>query len=60
MFTTVSVKDAQSILQKMITWTNKYGKMKQEWGKTCINMWDATLKIKNPIKTKFSSKVIMF
>ncbi len=32
----VNVKDAQSILQKTITWTNKYGKKKQEWEKTCI------------------------
>ncbi len=49
----VSVKDAQSILQKTITWTNKYGK------KLALNV-GCHFEIKNPIKTKFSSKVIMF
>jgi hypothetical protein len=32
----VNVKDAQTILQKTITRTKKFGKSRQEWEKACI------------------------
>jgi hypothetical protein len=31
----VSLKDAQSTLQKTITWTKKLGKGRQEWEVAC-------------------------
>jgi hypothetical protein len=31
----VSVKEAQSGLQKIITWTKKFGKRKQKWEQPC-------------------------
>jgi hypothetical protein len=31
----VSLKDAQVVLQKTITWTNKSKKGKHEWEKVC-------------------------
>jgi hypothetical protein len=57
----VSIKEVQSSLQKIITWTKKSGKGRHEWVKVCR---DAFLhhprKLKTPIKTQFASKVILF
>lgn len=35
-FMQVDVKDAQVVLQKIITWTKKSGKGRQKWEKACI------------------------
>ncbi len=32
----VNVKDAQTTLQKTITWTKKFSRSRQEWKKACI------------------------
>jgi hypothetical protein len=58
--TLASVKDVQTSLQKVITWTKKSGKGRHEWEKACINsgMWHWKLKIL--VKSKFANKVIMF
>jgi len=56
----VSVKDAQTCLQKTITWTKKFGKGKQEWEKAYVESGLLLHKLKSPIKTRFASKIIMF
>jgi hypothetical protein len=34
-FPSISIKEAQLVLQKTITWTKKSGKGRQEWHKAC-------------------------
>jgi len=56
----VSLKDAQSTLQKTITWIKKLVKGRQEWEVAC---WEASLsprKLKTLVKTRFVSKVVLF
>ncbi len=33
----MSIKNAQSNIQKCITWLKKFGKGKQEWNKECMD-----------------------
>jgi hypothetical protein len=56
----ISIKKAQSILQKIITWTKKNDMGQQEWHKTCSNMGVPPWKLKTLVKTKFISIVIIF
>jgi len=56
----VNVKDSQAALQKTITWTKNSAKRKQEWERACLDNGLWLHKLKNPIKIKFVSKVIMF
>jgi len=56
----VSVNDAQTTLQKIITWTKKFSRSRQEWEKVCIECGLLPQKMKTLIKTRFTSKVIMF
>jgi hypothetical protein len=53
----VSVKDAQAILQKTITWTKKSMKGRQEWGKDCIECVMSTWKFEIHVKIIFALKV---
>ncbi len=56
----VNVKVAQGNLQKIITWTKKSGKGRQEWERACVERRLWLQKLKTPVKTRFVSKVIMF
>ncbi|KAJ7538060.1 hypothetical protein O6H91_11G033100 [Diphasiastrum complanatum] len=56
----ISLKEAQTSLQKTITWTKKSGKGRQEWTKACIDSGLRPRKLKTPVKTRFASKVILF
>jgi hypothetical protein len=56
----VNVKDAQTTLQKTITWTKKINRSRQEWEKACIECGLSLQKIKTLIKTRFASNIIMF
>ena len=56
----VSLKNAQSTLQKIITWTKNNGKGRQEWEKTCIEAGLPSRRLKTLVKTQFSSRIIMF
>jgi hypothetical protein len=56
----VIVKDAQTCLQKTITWTKKFEKGRQKQEKTCVESGLLPCKLKTPIKTTFASKIIMF
>jgi hypothetical protein len=56
----VNVKDAHVALQNKITWTKKFGKGRHEWEKSCTECEMPLRKLKTPIKTRFSSKAIMF
>ncbi len=56
----VNVKATQGNLQKIIAWTKKSGKGKQEWEKACVEKGLWFQKLKTLVKTRFSSKVIMF
>jgi len=56
----VNVKDAQTTLQKTITWTKKFSRSRQEWKKACIECGLSLQKIKTLIKTRFASNIIMF
>jgi hypothetical protein len=54
------VKDSQTALQKTITWTKNLRKGRQEWERACMDSGLWPQKLKTPIKTRFTSKVIMF
>ncbi len=54
----VNVKDAHVGLQKIITWTKKYGKGRQEWEQACCDNGMRHQKLKIPMKIRFASKVI--
>ncbi len=54
------MKVAQGILQKTITWTNKSGKGRHEWERTCVEKGLKLKKLKTLVKRRFASKVIMF
>jgi len=54
--TLASVKDAQTSLQKVITWTKKSRKGRHEWEKACINSGMRPWKLKTLVKTKFNCK----
>ena len=56
----VSLKNAQSTLQKTITWTKKSGKGRHEWEKACIEAGLPSRRLKTPVKTRFASKVTLF
>jgi hypothetical protein len=56
----VSIKDVQASLQKIITWTKKCGKGKQEWARACKDANFHLLKLKTPMKTKFAFEIIFF
>jgi hypothetical protein len=56
----VSLKDDQTSLQKMIIWTKKSSKGRQEWDKVYIEIGLLTRKLKTLMKTHFTSKVILF
>jgi hypothetical protein len=56
----VSMKNAQSTLQKTITWTQKSGKGRQEWEKACIEVGLPSRRLRIPVKTRFASKVVLF
>ncbi len=47
-------------MQKIITWTKKSSKRRQEWGKTSIESGMRDRKSKTFIKTRFAIKVILF
>jgi hypothetical protein len=53
----ISVKDAQVVLQKTITWTKKSMKGRQEWGKDCIECVMSTWKFETHVKIIFALKV---
>jgi hypothetical protein len=53
----VSLKDAQQALQKIITWTKKFGKGWQEWDRASPL---TTRKLKILMKTRFASRVVLF
>jgi len=55
----VFIEDAQSSLQKIITWTEKSGKSKHEWAMACRDPSLCALKLRNHVKTRFASKVIL-
>jgi hypothetical protein len=52
-----NVKEAQTTLQKVITWTKKLNQGRQEWEATCCEAGLFPQKLKTPIKIKFASKV---
>jgi len=54
------VKDSQTALQKTITWTKNLRKGRHEWERACMDSGLWPRKLKTPIKTRFTSKVIMF
>ena len=56
----VSLIDAQTILQKTITWTKKSTKGRQEWDTACVKASLPTRRLKTPMKTRFASKVVLF
>ncbi len=56
----VSLKDAQVVLQKIITWTKKSGKGRLEWEKACHESSMQHRKLKTSMKTHFASKLILF
>jgi hypothetical protein len=56
----VSVKVARNNLQKTTTWTKKLGKGKHEWEMACVKRGLRFWKLKTPMKTRFTSKVIIF
>jgi hypothetical protein len=56
----VSLKDDQTSLKKKIIWTKKYGKGKQEWDKSCIEVGQPARKLKMLAKICFTSKVVLF
>ncbi len=56
----VNVKGVQFALQKTITLTKKSKKGKYKWEKFCIEFGMSPQNFKTPIKTIFTSKVIMF
>jgi len=58
--TIISIKEAQYVSQKTITWTKKNGKSQHEWLKTCLHNGLPPRKLKIQTKTMFTSKVILF
>jgi DNA-binding PucR family transcriptional regulator len=56
----ISIKEARSILQKTITWTKKSSKGRQEWHKTRLDVGVPPQKLKTHVKTRFASKIILF
>jgi hypothetical protein len=48
----VSIKFAQTNLQKCITWPNKFGKGRQEWNKACIEVGLRPKKLNTLVKTR--------
>jgi hypothetical protein len=59
-FWEVNLKATQSTLQKIIMWIKNFGKGRSEWKRACV---DASLhhrKLKTPMKTKFTNKIILF
>jgi hypothetical protein len=56
----VSLKEAQSSLQKTSTWIKKFGKGWQEWKRSCIIIGQHAKMLKTPVKTQFASHVILF
>jgi hypothetical protein len=45
---------------KIIVWTKKIEKERQEWEKACVESRLLPHKLKTPIKTRFTSKIIVF
>ena len=56
----VSIKEAQTNLQKTITWIKRIKRGREEWYKVCIEVGLASRKLNTPMKTRFVSKVIFF
>jgi hypothetical protein len=56
----VSLKDAQTALQKTITWTKKSTKGRHEWDAACVEASLPTRRLKTLVKTRFASKVVFF
>jgi len=56
----VSLKEAQSTLQKTITWMKKLSKRRQEWEVACHEASLLPRKLKTLVKTRFVSKVVFF
>ncbi len=54
------MKVIQFTLQKIITWTNFFGKGFREWHRACLDVGLSHRKLKTPLMTKFVSKVILF
>ncbi len=51
----VSVKDAQTCLQNIITWIKKFEKGRQKWEKAYVEIGLLLCKLKIPIKTRLAS-----
>jgi hypothetical protein len=51
----VSVKDAQTCLQNIITWTKKFVKGRQKWEKVYVESGLLLRKLKIPVKKRFAS-----
>jgi hypothetical protein len=56
----ISIKLAQSILQKTIISTKISGKGWQEWHKACLDAGVFPWKLKIQMKTQFASRIILF
>jgi hypothetical protein len=50
----VNLKGAQTSLQKIIAWTKKFGKQRQEWKDSCIIVGLPLRILRNPVKTRFA------
>ncbi len=59
-FHEANLKGTQFTLQKIITWIKKFGKGNSDWQKACVNVGLSHWKLKTFVKTRFTSKVILF
>jgi hypothetical protein len=56
----VYLNDVQSIFQKLIIWTKKSSKGRQEWEVPCVEINLPPWKLKTFVKTWFDSKIVFF
>ncbi len=56
----ISIKEAQFILQKTITWTKKSDKGCQKWQKACEQVGVPPQKLKTLMKFHFALRVVLF
>jgi len=59
-FQEVNLKAKQSTLQKTIIWIKKFSKGGGEWKRTCLDVSLCHRKLKTPMKTRLTNKIILF
>jgi hypothetical protein len=59
-FGEVNLKAIQFTLQKIITWTKRFGKGRSKWHRAFLNVGVSHQKLKAMVKTRFINKMTLF